>query len=458
MNAVILTGAERARLLADWLRLSDAHADTPRRDDRPWRHLGRHRRSDDPDDAASPGRALCGVPGVSGLLRGALRPCCTSAAQCGCVRDAAALAARSDRRGHLRHPRGRGSVRCHLDAASGLCGSQADARRWRHLVPRRRWQALVSHGRAPARCAAHRDSRSTCVMPLSRWRTTASTRIPASIPSRSAAPSSGTSRSPGTVEGGSTLTQQLARTLFLSNKKTYGRKAREAVLALMIDGQLTKDQVLELYLNRIYLSAGVYGVETMSRHLFGRPAKQLNLAECALIAGLARAPSSLSPWSNLDGAIARSHVVLARMRQEEFITESQEREARKTSIRIRPYPGSADPRGGYAKEFLRQALSRALRRRSSARLGGTHDDRASACRTWRSRRYAAGWGDSTSPSCRRRSWPSTRAQATCWRSSAAATSRSHSSTARAAAGASPVRRSSRFSTPLLSNMATRRCR
>ncbi len=170
--------------------------------------------------------------------------------------------------------------------------------------------------------------------------------------------------SPGTVEGGSTLTQQLARTLFLSNKKTYGRKAREAVLALMIDGQLTKDQVLELYLNRIYLSAGVYGVETMSRHLFGRPAKQLNLAECALIAGLARAPSSLSPWSNLDGALARSHVVLARMRQEDFITESQEREARKTSIRIRPYPGSADPRGGYAKEFLRQGFRE--------RFGGDH--------------------------------------------------------------------------------------
>jgi penicillin-binding protein 1A len=170
--------------------------------------------------------------------------------------------------------------------------------------------------------------------------------------------------SPGTVEGGSTLTQQLARTLFLSNKKTYGRKAREAVLALMIDGQLTKDEVLELYLNRIYLSAGVYGVETMSRHLFGRPAKQLNLAECALIAGLARAPSSLSPWSNLDGAIERSHVVLARMRQEQFITDAQEREARQTSIRIRPYPGSADPRGGYAKEFLRQMFRE--------RFGGDH--------------------------------------------------------------------------------------
>jgi penicillin-binding protein 1A len=171
-------------------------------------------------------------------------------------------------------------------------------------------------------------------------------------------------RSPGTVQGGSTLTQQLARTLFLSNKKTYGRKIREAALAMMIDGQLTKAQVLELYLNRIYLSAGVYGVETMSRHLFGRPAKQLNLAECALVAGLARAPSALSPWSNLDGALARSRVVLSRMREEGFITESQEREAIRTSIRIRPYPGAHDPRGGYAKEYLRQLFRE--------RFGGDH--------------------------------------------------------------------------------------
>jgi 1A family penicillin-binding protein len=161
-------------------------------------------------------------------------------------------------------------------------------------------------------------------------------------------------RSPGTVEGGSTLTQQLARTLFLSNQKSYGRKIREAALALMIDSDLSKQQILELYLNRIYLSAGVYGVETMSRHLFGRPARSLNLAECALIAGLARAPSALSPWTNLERAIERSHVVLTRMREEGFITEAQERAARATRIRIVPYPGATDPRGGYAKEFLRQ--------------------------------------------------------------------------------------------------------
>jgi penicillin-binding protein 1A len=159
---------------------------------------------------------------------------------------------------------------------------------------------------------------------------------------------------PGTVEGGSTLTQQLARTLFLSNHRTYGRKIREAVLALMIDARLSKEQVLELYLNRIYLSAGVYGVETMSRQLFGKPAKQLTLPESALIAGLARAPSALSPWTNLDGAIARSHVVLTRMREEGFITADQEASARHARIAIRPYPGSDNPRAGYAKEFLRQ--------------------------------------------------------------------------------------------------------
>jgi 1A family penicillin-binding protein len=169
---------------------------------------------------------------------------------------------------------------------------------------------------------------------------------------------------PGTLEGGSTLTQQLARTLFLSNRKTYARKLHEAVLAVMIDAQLSKDQVLELYLNRIYLSAGVYGVETMSRHLFGRPAKQLTLAESALIAGLARAPAALSPWNHLEDAVARSHVVLARMRDEGFITPDQEQAARRARIRVRPYPDATEAKAGYAKEYLRQLFR--------DRFGGDH--------------------------------------------------------------------------------------
>ena len=158
----------------------------------------------------------------------------------------------------------------------------------------------------------------------------------------------------GRLEGGSTLTQQLARTLFLSNKRTLGRKAQEAVLALLLEQELSKKQILELYLNRIFLSAGVYGVETMSRDLFGKPANTLTLPEAALIAGLIRAPSALSPWSNLDGALDRSRIVLQRMREEGFITPAQEKAAVQSRPRIRPYPGATEAQAGYAKEFLRQ--------------------------------------------------------------------------------------------------------
>ena len=158
----------------------------------------------------------------------------------------------------------------------------------------------------------------------------------------------------GTHEGGSTLTQQLARTLFLSNRRSYGRKAREAVIAFLIEGQLSKQQILELYLNRIFLGAGIYGVEAMSERVFGKPAKDLSLAESAMIAGLARAPAALSPWSNLDEARRRSHVVLARMREEGFITAAQEQQAKQAVIRVQPYRSDSDSRHGYAKAYLRQ--------------------------------------------------------------------------------------------------------
>jgi len=155
-------------------------------------------------------------------------------------------------------------------------------------------------------------------------------------------------------EGGSTLTQQLARTLFLSNRRSYGRKAREAVIAFLIEGQLSKEQILELYLNRIFLGAGIYGVEAMSQRVFGKPAKSLTLAESAMMAGLARATAALSPWSNLDEARRRSHVVLARMREEGFITPDQEQQAKRAAIRVQPYRSDSDRRHGYAKAYLRQ--------------------------------------------------------------------------------------------------------
>jgi len=168
----------------------------------------------------------------------------------------------------------------------------------------------------------------------------------------------------GHLEGGSTLTQQLARTLFLSNKQTLGRKAQEAVLAVFLEQELSKKQILELYLNRIYLSGGVYGVETMSQNLLGKSASAVTLPEAALIAGLIRAPSALSPWSNLDGALERSRVVLQRMREERFITAEQEQAAARTRIRIRPFPGATEAQFGYAKEFLRQQFR--------DRFGGDH--------------------------------------------------------------------------------------
>jgi 1A family penicillin-binding protein len=161
-------------------------------------------------------------------------------------------------------------------------------------------------------------------------------------------------RSRGRVEGGSTLTQQLARILFLSNVRTFGRKAKEAAIALLLEAQLQKSQILELYLNRVYLSAGVYGVETMAEHLFRKPASAVTLPEAAMIAGLIRAPSALSPWSNYDGALERSRLVLAQMRQQGFISRAQEDAARATRPRIQPYRQPSDVRGAWAKEFLRQ--------------------------------------------------------------------------------------------------------
>ncbi|MGH9407931.1 MAG: transglycosylase domain-containing protein [Vicinamibacterales bacterium] len=166
------------------------------------------------------------------------------------------------------------------------------------------------------------------------------------------------------LEGGSTLTQQLARTLFLSNKRTIGRKLQEAALALMLEQELTKKQILELYLNRIYLSGGVYGVETMAENLYGKPASRLTLPEAALIAGLIRSPSALSPWSNLDGALERSRVVLAQMRAEGYITAAQERAADGVRPKIQPFPDAVEARAGYAKEYLRQLFR--------DRFGGDH--------------------------------------------------------------------------------------
>jgi 1A family penicillin-binding protein len=156
------------------------------------------------------------------------------------------------------------------------------------------------------------------------------------------------------LQGGSTITQQLARTLFLSNTRTYGRKAQEAGLAVLLELFLSKRDILELYFNRIYLSGGIYGIETMSQRTFRKPAADLTLAEAALLAGIIRAPALYSPWTHLDAARQRSFVVLQRMREEGKITADQEQAARRERLRIQPPPAVTSARHGFAKEYLRQ--------------------------------------------------------------------------------------------------------
>jgi 1A family penicillin-binding protein len=158
----------------------------------------------------------------------------------------------------------------------------------------------------------------------------------------------------GGLQGGSTLTQQLARTLFLSNARTPLRKAQEAALAVMLEISLSKQEILQLYMNRVYLSGGVYGVEAMSQRTFGKPAAKLTIAESAFIAGIIQAPARYSPWTHFDAARRRSFVVLQRMREEGKITAAQEQAARAERLRIRRQTATSSARHGYAKEYLRQ--------------------------------------------------------------------------------------------------------
>jgi len=158
----------------------------------------------------------------------------------------------------------------------------------------------------------------------------------------------------GGMQGGSTITQQLARTLFLSNAKTPMRKAKEAALAVMLEVLLSKKEILNLYMNRIFLGGGIYGIETMSQKMLHKPAGKLTLGEAALIAGIIRNPAGYSPWNHLDASRQRSFVVLQRMREERKITAAQEQQARAERIRIYEQPSVSSARGGYAKEYLRQ--------------------------------------------------------------------------------------------------------
>ena len=125
------------------------------------------------------------------------------------------------------------------------------------------------------------------------------------------------------VQGGSTITQQLAKNLFLNGDRTMSRKFKEVFYAVWLERHLTKDQILTIYLNRIYMGAGTYGLNAASDYYFGKPASEVTLAEAAMLAGLPKAPSSYAPTSNLESAQKRAAHVLENMVEARFMNEAQ---------------------------------------------------------------------------------------------------------------------------------------
>ena len=127
----------------------------------------------------------------------------------------------------------------------------------------------------------------------------------------------------GVSQGGSTLTQQLAKNLFLTQERTFQRKLQEVELALWLERKHSKSEILELYLNRVYFGSGAYGVEAAAQRYFGKSAKNVTIAEAAMLAGLVKSPSRLAPNRNPEGAEQRAQIVLAAMADAKFITDAQ---------------------------------------------------------------------------------------------------------------------------------------
>jgi penicillin-binding protein 1A len=159
----------------------------------------------------------------------------------------------------------------------------------------------------------------------------------------------------GFREGASTLTQQLARNSFPLGGKNIVRKMIEAALAYRIETELTKEEILEAYMNRIYFGSGYYGVETASQAYFGKPASLLNLPEAAMLAGLIRSPNRFSPFNNLKKAVRERNAVLARMHKLDFITEQQMAAAATSVPKIAP-KRPASPQDNWAMDAILREL------------------------------------------------------------------------------------------------------
>ncbi len=156
------------------------------------------------------------------------------------------------------------------------------------------------------------------------------------------------------VQGGSTITQQLARNIFLTSQRAYGRKVREAILALAIEQRFSKQEILALYLNRVYFGGGAYGIDAASRKFFGHSARTLNLEEAAIIAGLVKAPSRYAPSADAERARGRASVVLDTMLDAEKIIPDEAAQA-KTALKALRF--SPQPRQNNVRYFTDWALA-----------------------------------------------------------------------------------------------------
>jgi penicillin-binding protein 1A len=157
------------------------------------------------------------------------------------------------------------------------------------------------------------------------------------------------------VEGGSTITQQLTKVLFLTPDKSLERKLKEAILALELERRYTKDRILEMYLNQVYFGHGAYGVEAAARTYFGKSVSELSVQESALLAGLPRAPSSYSPFEHANAARRRREVVLRRMVEYGALREAEGPRLSKTDLGLVP-PERRRTTGQYFLEYVQQAL------------------------------------------------------------------------------------------------------
>ena len=162
----------------------------------------------------------------------------------------------------------------------------------------------------------------------------------------------------GVAQGASTITQQLAKNLFLTQERTVHRKLQEMLLALWLERKFSKTQILELYLNRVYFGSGAYGIEQAAQRYFGKPAKEMSLPEAALLAGLVKSPSRLAPTRNFDAAERRAQIVLAAMADLRFITPTSEKVALSHPPRVVAQAGSGS--SNYVADWVMDAINDAL--------------------------------------------------------------------------------------------------